>query len=55
MNLKEVPTCTLVEELKAREGVDFITADPYVPYSIKVEGADGIEDTGAAILMIVTD
>ena len=38
MELKDIPTCELVEELMKREGVNTIILDPYQTKKIKVEG-----------------
>ena len=47
MELNEVKTCDLVAELKKREGVETIQADPYLQTDIPVEGP--------AVILIVTD
>lgn len=47
MSIKEAPTCELVAELSAREGVDATTAEPYQTVQIKV--------SGPAIVLVVTD
>ncbi len=38
MEITEVPTVVLVDELKRREGVDTHIADPYADLEIKVNG-----------------
>lgn len=47
MDIKEIPTCKLVEELKSREGVDTKIAEPYEDVTITVNGP--------AILLTVID
>lgn len=47
INLKDVPTWMLVEELKTREGVKVEEYGPYEPY--KAEGE------GPAVILIVED
>ena len=54
MNLKEFSTKQLVEELKSREGVERLIAEPYEEYALGV-GVKKVEGTGPAILLIVTD
>lgn len=38
MNIKEIPTCELVEELVKREGVEKIEIEPYKVKIKKLEG-----------------
>ncbi|MFA5451649.1 MAG: BC1881 family protein [Dehalococcoidales bacterium] len=58
--LQTIPTSKLIEELRAREGVEAIDVCPYVPYELHVK-ADGDDpaiyrrDTGPAVLLVVTD
>lgn len=47
MNIKEFSTKELVDELKEREGVNTITAEPYEKKIVDLEGP--------AIVLIVTD
>lgn len=47
MQLDDVKTCHLVEELEAREGVEKITTEPYEKKEISVEGP--------AVILIITD
>ncbi len=47
MEITEVPTVALVDELKRREGVETHIADPYADLEIKVNGP--------ATLLVVTD
>lgn len=47
MNLNDVDTCYLVEELKNREGVSKIIVNPYEDKNIKVNGP--------AIVLVVID
>lgn len=46
-NLSNVKTCELVEELKQREGVETILAEPYESQKVLVEGP--------AVVLVVTD
>jgi|LSQX01.1.fsa_nt_gb hypothetical protein len=52
--MKEKSTCSLVSELKQREGVKQIWVAPYEPYAIHVNG-EVIEDSGPANLLVVID
>lgn len=47
MNIKEFSTKELVDELKEREGVNTITAEPYEKKIVDLEGP--------AIVLVVTD
>ncbi len=47
MELKDVKTCELVEELKKREGVSYYWAEPYEDKNIKVNGP--------ALVLVVID
>jgi hypothetical protein len=47
MELNEVKTCELMEELREREGVEIVQAEPYQQMDISVEGP--------AVILIVTD
>ncbi|MCI9592263.1 MAG: BC1881 family protein [Lachnospiraceae bacterium] len=38
MDLSKVNTCDLVKELKSREGVSAITAEPYKETKISIDG-----------------
>lgn len=38
MELKDIPTCKLIEELEKREGVEHIIVAPYEIKKIEVEG-----------------
>lgn len=58
INLKNIPTCQLVEELKRRDGVEFVEIAPYVEYELKVydgDGEDNFSDEGPAIILKVFD
>ena len=60
MDLTNIPTRELVEELKKREGVSNAVVAPYVEYEVNVsaEGDDvGVyeNETGPAIILVVTD
>ncbi len=47
MEITEVPTVALVDELKRREGVETHIADPYADLEVKVNGP--------ATVLVVTD
>ena len=47
MELKDVKTCGLVEELKKREGVEVKIAEPHKDMSVSVNGP--------AVVLIVVD
>ena len=47
MELKDVKTCELVEELKKREGVEAKIAEPHKDMSVSVNGP--------AVVLIVVD
>lgn len=47
MKLTDVETSALVEELKAREGVEVKTAEPYEDLAVNVNGP--------AVVLVVTD
>nr|WP_314609458.1 BC1881 family protein [uncultured Lachnoanaerobaculum sp.] len=47
MELKDVKTCELVEELKKREGVEVKIAEPHKDMSVSVNGP--------AVVLIVVD
>lgn len=47
MNIKDISTAELVNELKTREGVRSMEYEPYAEYHV--------EGTGPAIIMIVED
>ena len=47
MELKDVKTCELVEELKKREGVEVKIAEPHKDMSVSV--------TGPAVVLVVVD
>lgn len=47
MELKDIKTCELVEELKKREGVEVKIAEPHKDMSVSVNGP--------AVVLIVVD
>ena len=47
MELKDIQTCELVEELKKREGVEVKIAEPHKDMSVSVNGP--------AVVLIVVD
>lgn len=47
MELKDIQTCDLVEELKKREGVEVKIAEPHKDMSVSVNGP--------AVVLIVVD
>ena len=50
MDLSNVSTAALVEELSKREAVEKITAEPYQPYQITV-GEQTVSDTGPVVIL----
>lgn len=54
MDLKEITTKELVEELSKREAVDKIIAEPYEKIILKTEKYN-VKNTGPAIIFIVFD
>ncbi|MCH5192146.1 MAG: BC1881 family protein [Oscillospiraceae bacterium] len=54
MDLKNVSTKALVEELASREAVEKITVEPYEPYSITV-GEHKISDGGPVVILRIWD
>lgn len=55
VNLKDIPTRDLLEELKKREGVQTVEVDPYDEYAVEVELDVDIRGNGPAVICIVTD
>lgn len=53
-DLRAVPTCKLVEELKKREGVWATSVEPDEKYSITV-GEEIIKDSGPVVLLKIWD
>lgn len=47
MNLSNIKTCELVEELKGREGVETEYAEPYQDTKVSINGP--------AVILIITD
>ena len=47
MDLSTIKTCELVTELKTREGVETIMAEPYQKKEVSVEGS--------SVIFVVTD
>ncbi len=47
MELEKVNTCSLVEELKKRDGVEVTIAEPYQDEEIKINGP--------AVVLVITD
>lgn len=54
MDLKNVSTKELVEELASREAVEKIVVEPYEPYSITV-GNQKISDGGPIVILRIWD
>lgn len=52
--MDKISTSELVEELKKRDGVSAITADPNEEYSVSTS-QHGFRDTGPAVILVVTD
>lgn len=46
-NMKDIPTCQLVEELRRREGVEVTVAEPYEDVTVTANGP--------AVILLVTD
>jgi hypothetical protein len=59
LNLKGIPTCDLVKELAAREGVTEYVAGPQDRYLVRTKTDDGISrvdfDLGPAVILVVVD
>jgi len=54
--LKEIPTCQLVEELVRREGVEEYVVAPYEPFKIEVADKSKAPHTdGPAIILYIYD
>ena len=54
MDLKNVSTKKLVEELASREAVERITVEPYEEYSITA-GNQNISDSGPVVILRIWD
>ena len=54
MDMKNVSTAELVQELSHREGVEKIMVEPYQPYQIIV-GETHISDSGPTVLLRIWD
>lgn len=54
MDLKNVSTKDLVEELSKREGVEKLVVGPYEPYSITVAGQT-VNDGGPIVILKIWD
>lgn len=54
MELKNVSTKELVEELTKREAVEKIVVEPYEPYSITI-GEQQINDGGPVVILRIWD
>lgn len=54
MDLKDVSTKALVEELVSREAVEKTVIEPYEEYSITV-GEEKIKDAGPVVLLKIWD
>ena len=54
-DLKDVPTCKLVEELRKREGVESHDVPFESEYTLKIDATSHNIGDGPAIVMIVTD
>jgi hypothetical protein len=55
--LKNVSTRDLAEELRKREAVKEITAEPYQAFEVSVDGnrVEGIPVSGPAVILVVWD
>lgn len=47
LHIKDIPTCVLMNELKSRDGVETIEAEPYKPFCVSGEGP--------AVVIVVKD
>lgn len=54
MELKDVSTKELVEELAKREAVELFSAEPYEPYSITA-GGQTISNSGPVVILLIRD
>ena len=54
MDLKNVSTKELVEELAKREGVERLSVEPYEPYSITTNGQT-VNDGGPVVILRIWD
>lgn len=52
--MNKISTSELVEELKKRDGVSAITADPYEEYTVSTSQC-GFRDTGPAVILVIRD
>ena len=52
--MESMSTSKLVEELKKRDGVSVITADPHEEYSVSTSQC-GFRDTGPAVILVIRD
>jgi hypothetical protein len=55
INLTNVKTCDLVQELAKRIGVEEFSVAPNISFSIKVDAVNKVEDTGPARILYVYD
>ena len=55
MDLKNVPTKELVEELALREAVEKIVVEPYKPFSITVDDQKICYDSGPIVILKIWD
>lgn len=55
MNLENISTAQLVEELSKREGVEKITVAPYEACTITVDDKKINDDGGPAVILRITD
>ena len=53
--LAGVATNKLVRELRARDGVQSIEVDHVEPYHIEINNYEDYNDTGPALILVVTD
>ena len=54
MELKDVSTKKLVEELAKREGVELLSVEPYEPYSI-IAGGQTVNGGGPVVILRILD
>jgi len=55
MELKDISTKQLLEELDTRQGQKSLWVDPYDKYTINIEGEEKVSDIGPCLIYIVID
>lgn len=56
-DLSKIPTKFLVDELRDREAVKEITAEPYQEFEVQIgsKRIDGIPESGPAVILVIWD